>query len=308
MSNQNVAIGSDTVTVSGGQSFLNVDVNFGNKGDDGSVILYGAGKPQNLSINSFPRTPRILDWYINTDSTDDEYLYIYQYIYTNNETNWARVFKIIPNVYQTNKIVSFKDGIGSANIIVSNTTLPLIPQVEFPTSGSTILPVDDEDEMIGLSTTVGNYAFRKDLGKYYYLRQSPPSVASNWEGLITVNAHVNVENNLPVTSSFQLGRPDIIRDQKTDRVISYVLPILVVAYQVVPPPTPDKTVAAVSDLTSVVPLGLGPDMIYSVYVTNANSIYILAGPDPSVLQSWIPFSPIQPFNEDKTVHISINVI
>ena len=307
MSNQNVVIGSDTVTVSGGQSSLNVDVNFGNKGDDGSVILYGAGKPQNLPPNTFPREPRILDWYINTDSTDDEYLYIYQYIYTNNETNWARVFKIIPNVYQTNKIVSFQNGIGSANITVSNTTLPLIPQVEFPTTGSVILPVNDEDEMIGLSATIGTYAFRKDLGKYYYLRQNPASVVSNWEGLITVNAHVNVENDLPVISSFQLGRPTFTPDEVTG-TITYVLPIGVVAYQVVPPPTPDETVDDVADLLSVTPISLGPDMIYSVYVTNANSIYVLIGPDPSSSENWVPFSPIQPFNGDKTVHISINVI
>lgn len=252
MADQNVVISSDTVTVSGGASALNVDVNFGNKGDDGSVILYGAGKPQNLPINSFPRTPRILDWYINTDSTDDEYLYIYQYIYANNTTNWARVFKIIPNAYQTNKFVSFVNGIGNANIAVSNTTLPLIPQVQFPTSGSVILPADDEDAMVALSATAGTYAFRKDLGKYYYLRQNPASVASNWEGLITVNAHVNVENDLPVISSFQLGLPSIVQDPVT-AAISYVLPVTVIAYEITP---------------------LGP----------------------------------VPFNEDKTVHISINVI
>jgi hypothetical protein len=252
MADQNVVISSDTVTVSGGASALNVDVNFGNKGDDGSVILYGAGKPQNLPINSFPRTPRILDWYINTDSTDDEYLYIYQYIYTNNTTNWARVFKIIPNSYQTNKFVSFQNGIGNASIAVSNTTLPLIPQVQFPTTGDVVIPVDDEEEMLGLSTAVDTYAFRKDLGKYYYLRANPASVASNWEGLITVNAHVNVENDLPVISSFQLGLPSIVQDQETGAV-SYVLPVTVIAYELTP---------------------LGP----------------------------------APFNENKTVHISINVI
>jgi hypothetical protein len=252
MADQNVVISSDTVTVSGGASALNVDVNFGNKGDDGSVILYGAGKPQNLPINSFPRTPRILDWYINTDSTDDEYLYIYQYIYTNNTTNWARVFKIIPNSYQTNKFVSFQNGIGNASIAVSNTTLPLIPQVQFPTAGDVVIPVDDEEEMLGLSTAVDTYAFRKDLGKYYYLRANPASVASNWEGLITVNAHVNVENDLPVISSFQLGLPSIVQDQETGAV-SYVLPVTVIAYELTP---------------------LGP----------------------------------APFSENKTVHISINVI
>jgi hypothetical protein len=233
MADQNIVISSDSVTVSGGATTLDVDVNFGAKGDNGSVILYGAGKPQNIPLSSFPRTPQLLDWYINTDSTDDEYLYIYQYIYTNNTTNWTRVFKIIPNTYQTNKSVTFVNGIGQANISVSNTTLPLVPQVTFPSNGSVILPADDEAAMLALSATPGTYAFRKDLAKYYYLRQTPASIASNWEGLITVNAHVSVENSLPVISSFQLGLPDISQDAVTG-AISYILPITVIAYELTP--------------------------------------------------------------------------
>lgn len=234
MADQNVVITQDTVTVTGGESTINVDVNFGSKGDDGSVILYGIGKPQNLDPQDFPQTPRVLDWYINVDSTDDEYLYIYQYVFVNNAGFWKRVFKIIPNSYQTNKIVEFSAlGVGSASVVVSNVTLPLIPQYSFPTTGSVILPVDDEAGMLALSTTPGTYAFRKDLAKYYYLRQAPASTAANWEGLITVNAHVDIENALPVISSFQLGVPTVEADPATGEV-SYTLPMTIIAYELTP--------------------------------------------------------------------------
>ena len=308
MADQNVIISSDTVTVTGGEATLNVDVNFGPQGDDGSVILYGIGKPQNLDPSEFPRTPRVLDWYINTKTTDDEYLYIYQYVFVNNAGFWKRVFKIIPNSYQLNQIVEFdSNGVGSASVIVSNVTLPRVPEYAFPSTGDVVIPVDDEDAMVALSAIQGTYAFRKDLAKYYYLRKSPASNAANWEGLISINAHIDIENPLPVISSFQLSTPTINRDEVTN-IITYTLPITLVAYQIVPPPTPDETVASVEDLLSVVPLDLGPDMIYAVYVTEANTIYILTGLDPSNPANWTPFSTIQPITGDRAAHISINVI
>lgn len=233
MADQNVVIAQDTVTVTGGESSVSVDVNFGSKGDNGSIILYGIGKPQNLPAKKFPKTPQILDWYINTDSTDDEYLFIYQYIYSNNVGTWKRVFKIIPNTYQTNQVVTFVNGIAQANVVVSNTTLPLVPQYALPTTGSVVIPVADETAMLALSVTPGTYAFRKDLAKYFYLREGIPSLASNWEPLITVNAHVNVENALPVISSFQLGAPDIAPDLSTG-VVKYTLPITLVGYELGP--------------------------------------------------------------------------
>jgi hypothetical protein len=229
MADINVSVEQDTVVVSGGASTLNVDVNFGSKGSDGSLILYGLGKPTDPGV-VFPNEPKLLDWYINIDNTDDEYLYIYQYVYSNSISTWSRVFKIIPNVYQTNKIVNFNaQGVGVANLSVSNTTLPLVPQYSFPEASSTIFPVGSEAEMLAINGVVGTYAFRTDLAKYYYLSALPATTASNWQGLITVNAHVCVENPYPVASSFQVGVPTISQDETGS--VMYTLPITIVAYQ-----------------------------------------------------------------------------
>lgn len=307
MADQNVSIEQDTVVVTGGSTTLNVDTNFGGQGARGSLILYGLGKPTDPGV-VFYTEPQLLDWYINIDNSDDEYLYIYQYIYANANSTWSRVFKIIPNVYQTNKLVTFNSlGIGVANVSVSNTTLPLVSQSDYPNVGSTIFPVANESEMLAINGAIGTYAFRTDLAKYFYLSALPASDAVNWQGLIAINAHVGVENENPVASSFQVGIPQIVTNQETG-VITYTLPITIVAYQLVSSPTPDETVPTVADLLTVTPLSLGPDGIYSVYVTAVNATYILTGLDPSDPENWTLFPNAQPITGNKTVHISINVI
>lgn len=244
MADQTVTIAEDTVVVTGGASTLNVDVNYGAPGSDGSLILYGQGKPTDPGV-TFPVQPRLLDWYINIDNTDDEYLYIYQFIYKNATTTWNRIFKIIPNTYQTNKTVTFDaTGVGQANIAVSNTTLPLVPQYAAPGLGSTVFTVNSEAEMLALTGVVGIYAYRTDLAKYFYLSALPATSAVNWQGLIAINAHVGIENQYPVASTFQVGVPTI--NTSASGEISYVLPLTLVAYQVHPtlgiiPITGDKT-------------------------------------------------------------------
>ncbi len=245
MANQNITISEDTVVVTGGTSTLNVDVNFGAAGTDGSLILYGLGKPTDPGV-VFPVEPKLLDWYINIDNTDDEYLYIYQFIYKNASRSWNRIFKIIPNTYQINKVVTFDaTGVGTANIAVSNTTLPLVPQYSYPEAGSVVYPVNSEAQMLAISGGIGTYAFRTDLAKYFYLSATPASVSSNWQGLLAINAHVGIENQYPVASTFQVGAPEISTDPLSGDV-SYILPLTIVGYQVHPtlgiiPITGDKT-------------------------------------------------------------------
>jgi hypothetical protein len=245
MAEQIVTIAEDTVVVSGGVSNLDVDVNFGGKGTDGNIILYGEGKPTDPDVE-IKGTPKLLDWYINIDNTDDEYLYIYQYIYKNAQTTWSRVFKIIPNVYQTNKIVNFNSsGVGLANIVVTNTTLPLVPQYALPDQASTVFTVDNEAEMLAITGAVGTYAFRNDLAKYFYLSATPTSLVTNWKPLIAINAHVDIENQYPVASAFQIGIPEIDTDTESGEV-AYLLPLTLVAYQIHPtlgilPITGEKT-------------------------------------------------------------------
>lgn len=128
MVDQNFTIQENNVVVTGGRQTVKVDTSFGPAGNRGGLILYGAGKPTDQSV-SLTYTPRLLDWYINLDITDDEYLFLYQYV-SNPESEggigWNRIFKIIPNTYNTNIPVTFTLGSATANINITNTSISLI--------------------------------------------------------------------------------------------------------------------------------------------------------------------------------------
>lgn len=120
-----VNISTIDVVVTGGPSTVKVDADFGPQGQRGSFILYGAGKPE-TAADQLTYTPQILDWYINLDPSDDEYLYIYQYVTVAGGYVWKPFIKIFPNIFNTNEDVIFEDGLAELDLSVSNITLPYI--------------------------------------------------------------------------------------------------------------------------------------------------------------------------------------
>lgn len=131
MATQNTTVETNNLVVTGGSPSINVITDFGATGSRGGLILYGDGKPSETGIQ-FPQDPQLLDWYINLKSSDSEYLYIYQYQNRDSVNQWNKVFKIIPNTYSTNLSLVFVNGVATANIIVSNTTLPILSQSTLP--------------------------------------------------------------------------------------------------------------------------------------------------------------------------------
>lgn len=113
-----VILSSDELTVLGGPSAISVDVDFGPKGERGSLILYGPGKPDEITL---PEVPKVYDSYINLLNSDDEYLFMYQYIAgpTNGSPVWTRLFKIVPNTYSENLQRTFVGGQIDVNLPVA---------------------------------------------------------------------------------------------------------------------------------------------------------------------------------------------
>lgn len=113
-----VILSSDELTVLGGPSAISVDVDFGPKGERGSLILYGLGKPDEITL---PELPKVYDSYINLLNSDDEYLFMYQYIAgpTNGSPVWTRLFKIVPNTYSENLQRTFVGGQIDVNLPVA---------------------------------------------------------------------------------------------------------------------------------------------------------------------------------------------
>jgi hypothetical protein len=112
-------ISSANLNILGGPSKIDVSVDYGQRGDRGSLILYGQGKPYLVSL---PESPLLYDMYVNLLPSDDEYQWVYQYINTPTGLSWKSLFKLQPNTYSTNEDLSFVDGSVEVWIPISSVT------------------------------------------------------------------------------------------------------------------------------------------------------------------------------------------
>lgn len=100
-------ISSINLNVLSGPSAIDIAVDYGQRGDRGSLILYGMGKPHLVTL---PSTPAIYDMYINLLPSDDQYQWVYQYISQPSGNGWVPLFKLNPNTYSKNEVLSFNNG------------------------------------------------------------------------------------------------------------------------------------------------------------------------------------------------------
>jgi hypothetical protein len=100
-------ISSANLNILGGPTKVEVSVDYGQRGDRGSLILYGQGKPYLVTL---PESPLLYDMYVNLLPSDDEYQWVYQYINTPTGLSWKSLFKLQTNTYSTNEDLSFVDG------------------------------------------------------------------------------------------------------------------------------------------------------------------------------------------------------
>lgn len=100
-------ISSANLNILGGPSRVDVSVDYGQRGERGSLILYGQGKPYLVTL---PESPSLYDMYVNLLPSDDEYQWVYQYINTPSGLEWKSLFKLQPNTYSNNENLTFVDG------------------------------------------------------------------------------------------------------------------------------------------------------------------------------------------------------
>ncbi len=113
MSSTEVLLTNDDLIVIGGPETLNVELDFGPKGDRGSLIFVGNQQPPS-NVETFSdlvgQTPKVFDLYINLlkADPDNEYLMIYQYLPTlTGDPQWESITKLIPNTYAGNVSIDF---------------------------------------------------------------------------------------------------------------------------------------------------------------------------------------------------------
>ena len=100
-------ISSATLNILGGPSKIDVSVDYGQRGDRGSLILYGQGKPYLVTL---PESPALYDMYVNLLPSDDQYQWVYQYINTPSGLAWTSLFQLQTNTYSNNESLTFVDG------------------------------------------------------------------------------------------------------------------------------------------------------------------------------------------------------
>jgi hypothetical protein len=102
-----VIVSSDSLAIFGGPSVVDLNIDYGPPGQRGSLIFSGEGQPNTIT---FSTQPQPLDLYINLKPGDFEYLFLYQYGYTNGVLTWSKVLRLVPNTALANIPVIFYNG------------------------------------------------------------------------------------------------------------------------------------------------------------------------------------------------------
>lgn len=106
-----VVLSSDNVTVLGGPSNLEVDLNIGAPGTRGSVFLIGTENPNTLNLEQgFDIRPELFDIFINVNTASEDYLQAYQLENQDGIDVWNPIFKLSQQTFSANKVIEFSDG------------------------------------------------------------------------------------------------------------------------------------------------------------------------------------------------------
>jgi hypothetical protein len=195
-----VVAATSNLTVLGGPSSINVELDLGSPGQRGSQIFTGNGKPTDPGIQStlFASNQQLInDLYINLNPSSDEYLYLYQYQSVLGVPTWARLFRLVPNTVLVNPVIRFINGVAHTIFIdVTNVPTPIVLKgLYFPIS-SFLEAVPDQE-------VLPSY---KDFNIQHNLISSTPTVSSiNINGLDTAfDVEVLID---PLTMTYAPAQP-----------------------------------------------------------------------------------------------------
>jgi hypothetical protein len=106
------------LTVFGGPSSIDVDVDFGTKGERGSRI-YGIKTDPRLSTTDKDFDAQIFDLVIVVTDETGDYLRIYQKTGSGSE-DWIPLAELFPNIFSTKQTKTFENGTASVSIVIDD--------------------------------------------------------------------------------------------------------------------------------------------------------------------------------------------
>jgi hypothetical protein len=107
------------LTVYGGPTAIDLSVDFGTQGNRGSRSWIGSGDP---SITLAGQDIALYDWYINTNTSQTYYSWLYQYVTEAGNPVWTPVLKLNPAQYSTIATTTFTTGSTTITVPVKNLT------------------------------------------------------------------------------------------------------------------------------------------------------------------------------------------
>jgi hypothetical protein len=113
-----VVLATEDLTVFGGPSSINVDVDFGPTGPRGSRI-YGVSADPRLATTEKPPSLQNFDIAMVITPSEPDYLTVYQKIGVTNE-EWVQFATLVPNIFATKMEVEFTAGLGLISLQASD--------------------------------------------------------------------------------------------------------------------------------------------------------------------------------------------
>lgn len=107
------------LNIFGGPTEIDVSVDLGQTGNRGSFIWVGSGDPS-LSLTGQPY--QVKDLYINTNTSDAYYSWLYQYTEEVGSLNWVPVLLLNPSQWSAIVPTTFTTGSTTINVPVKNLT------------------------------------------------------------------------------------------------------------------------------------------------------------------------------------------
>lgn len=111
-----VLLSTVNLDVFGGPSIVDVSVDFGQTGQRGTRTWVGAGDPAAILAS---QPVQLFDLFINTNTVDPFYGWLYQYILEIGSPTWVRVLRLNPSQYSAQVPSLFTSGSASLTIPIS---------------------------------------------------------------------------------------------------------------------------------------------------------------------------------------------
>jgi hypothetical protein len=191
-----VVLSSDDLTVLGGPSTVQVDLNIGPAGNRGVFVMYGVGDPNTPGTN-FIDTPQIFDLYVLTNPASSDYLQIFQYLNQDGVVQWVPAIKLSQNFYATTRALDFVNG--ECSITFNAFELGLFEErLNLPTYVGTAASLN-------IQATVGNFDFVSYLapGLGLPLEHNPTALS-----ILVNDLFLDVDSELKFTVSLKAAEFD----------------------------------------------------------------------------------------------------